>query len=86
MACSFCGRTSRKAPSYIQFNDFMDVCAGAIFKYYNHAVNEAITWDSEDQQYDGTTQTNNSPLNSGRFSNFCFTRRYKPTTRDRAAN
>jgi hypothetical protein len=55
MACSFCGRTSRKAPSCIQFNDFMDVYAGAILKYYNHAENEAIAWDSEDQQYDGAT-------------------------------
>lgn len=53
--CSFCGRMSRKVPTCISFNDFMEVYARAIFRYFDHAENEAIAWDPEDQKYVGTT-------------------------------
>jgi len=33
----------------------MEVYAGAIFQYYNHAENEAIAWDPEDEKYVGAT-------------------------------
>jgi hypothetical protein len=55
MDCDFCLRQSRKAPISIPFDDFMEVYAGALFQYYSHAENEPIAWDSEDQQYVGTT-------------------------------
>src|SRR5258705_13481946 len=52
--CSFCERKS-KTPNSITFNAFMEVYAGALFQYYNHAENESIAWDNEDYEYVGTT-------------------------------
>jgi hypothetical protein len=53
--CSFCGRVGRKKPIAIPFNDLMEVIGQAIFQYYDHAENEAIAWDQEDQAYVGST-------------------------------
>jgi hypothetical protein len=49
--CTFCGRTSRKEPTGIPFNELMGVIGGAIWQYFDHAVN-CMGWEGG---YVGTT-------------------------------
>jgi hypothetical protein len=53
--CDFCNSSSRKAVDSIPFNDLMKVIAEAVFQYYSHAEDGGIVWDSEDQNYVGST-------------------------------
>jgi hypothetical protein len=52
--CSFCGKSSRKAPISIPFNDLMEVIGGAISQYFDRAVN-CLGYCSAEGGYLGTT-------------------------------
>jgi len=52
--CSFCGRSSRKTPISIPFNDVMEVIGGAVSQYFDRAVN-CLGYCSAEGGYLGTT-------------------------------
>lgn len=52
--CSFCGRSSRKAPNSVPFNNIMKVIADAVWQYYDHAGN-CLGYDSREGGYQGST-------------------------------